>query len=380
MEKSKIWLSSPHMGGNEEAYVNGVFESNWIAPLGPMVDRFEQTLSDYIGMKSCAALSSGTAAIHLALQILGVEQDDEVIVQSFTFCGSINPVLYLKAKPILVDSERQSWNMDPKLLKEAIEDRIRATGKKPKAVIPVHLYGMPAKIDEIMSICESYEIPVIEDAAEALGSTYNGKRLGSFGQFSILSFNGNKIITTSGGGALLSNNSEWIVKARFLSTQARDQAIHYQHSELGYNYRLSNILAGIGVGQMEVLNAHVEKRRKNFKFYKELFEGSSIKIHEETSDDVFSNHWLTSITFLENDKAFNKERLMNLFTEENIESRPLWKPMHLQPLYQNAVMFGGEVSEDLFKTGLCLPSGSNLSLEDKERIANVITSFLKSAK
>lgn len=376
MEKSRIWLSSPHMGGNERKYVEGVFDSNWIAPIGPMVDRFEQTLSDYVGVGSCAALSSGTAAIHLALRILGIEEGDEVIVQSFTFCGSVNPILYEKAIPVLVDSEPDTWNISPELLEETIRDRINKTGKKPKAVIPVHLYGMPAKIDAIVNICAQYEIPIIEDAAEALGSTYNGKRLGSFGDFGILSFNGNKIITTSGGGALISENNEWIDKARFLSTQARDQAIHYEHSELGYNYRLSNVLAGIGVGQMEVLDSHVAKRRANFRFYKELFEESSIVVHEEIDARSFSNHWLTTLLIPEDLKEVNKEFLMQILNEENIESRPLWKPMHLQPLYKEAKMFGGEISEKLFRTGLCLPSGSNLSELEKERIAHCIRKFL----
>lgn len=373
-------MSSPHMMGKEEAYVKGVFESNWIAPLGPMVDRFEQILSDYVGMNSCAALSSGTAAIHLALEILGVQQNDEVIVQSFTFCGSVNPVLYVKAKPILVDSEPDTWNMNPLLLEEAIEDRIKKTGKKPKAVIPVHLYGMPAKIQEISAVCRKYEIPVIEDAAEALGSSYKGKKLGSFGDLGVLSFNGNKIITTSGGGALLSNNLDWIQKARFLSTQARDQAIHYQHSELGYNYRLSNVLAGIGVGQMEQIDEFVKLRRGNNAFYKALFNGSPIKVHEEASPESFSNHWLTSITFPENDDVLNKENLMSAFNKENIESRPLWKPMHLQPLYGGAKMYGGDVSEHLFQNGLCLPSGSNLTDLEKERIAEVIRKVLRNAQ
>lgn len=376
MEKSRIWISSPHMGGSERKYVDQVFDSNWIAPIGPMVDRFEQSIAEYVGVNSCAALSSGTAAIHLALRTLGIGEGHEVIVQSFTFCGSINPVLYEKATPILVDSEPDTWNMSPELLEETIRDRINKTGKKPKAIIPVHLYGMPAKIDAIASICAQYEIPMIEDAAEALGSTYDGKRLGSFGDFGIFSFNGNKIITTSGGGALISNNSNWIEKARFLSTQARDQAIHYQHSELGYNYRLSNVLAGIGVGQLEVLESHIAKRRSNFQFYKELFEASPFVVHEEMDGRSFSNHWLTTIIIPEELKEINKELLVQILNEENIESRPLWKPMHLQPLYKEAQMYGGEISEELFRTGLCLPSGSNLTELEKERIAHSIRKFL----
>lgn len=376
MEKSRIWISSPHMGGSERKYVDQVFDSNWIAPIGPMVDRFEQSIAEYVGVNSCAALSSGTAAIHLALRTLGIGEGDEIIVQSFTFCGSINPVLYEKATPILVDSEPDTWNMSPELLEETIRDRIKKTGKKPKAVIPVHLYGMPAKIDVIASICAQYEIPMIEDAAEALGSTYDGKRLGSFGDFGIFSFNGNKIITTSGGGALISNNSNWIEKSRFLSTQARDQAVHYQHSELGYNYRLSNVLAGIGVGQLEVLESHIAKRRSNFQFYKELFEASPFVVHEEMDGRSFSNHWLTTMIIPEELKEINKELLVQILNEENIESRPLWKPMHLQPLYKEAQMYGGEISEELFRTGLCLPSGSNLTELEKERIAHCIHKFL----
>lgn len=364
------------MGGSERKYVEQVFDSNWIAPIGPMVDRFEQSIAEYVGVNSCAALSSGTAAIHLALRTLGIGEGDEIIVQSFTFCGSINPVLYEKATPILVDSEPDTWNMSPELLEETIRDRIKKTGKKPKAVIPVHLYGMPAKIDVIASICAQYEIPMIEDAAEALGSTYDGKRLGGFGDFGIFSFNGNKIITTSGGGALVSNNSNWIEKSRFLSTQARDQAIHYQHSELGYNYRLSNVLAGIGVGQLEVLESHIAKRRSNFQFYKELFEASPFVVHEEMDGRSFSSHWLTTIIIPEELKEINKELLVQILNEENIESRPLWKPMHLQPLYKEAQMYRGEISEELFRTGLCLPSGSNLTELEKERIAHSIRKFL----
>jgi dTDP-4-amino-4,6-dideoxygalactose transaminase len=368
------------MAGNEQKYVASAFETNWIAPLGPLVDKFESVLADYTGAGHCAALSSGTAAIHLALEILGVGINDEVIVQSFTFCGSINPVLYQKATPILVDSDPVTWNMDPNLLREAIEDRIKATGRKPKAVIPVHLYGMPARISEIMQVCAEYEIPVIEDAAEALGSTFKGQKLGSFGDFGILSFNGNKIITTSGGGALLSSNEEWVAKARFLSTQARDKAIHYQHSELGYNYRLSNVLAGIGVGQMEILDEFVSLRRSNNQFYSDLFKGSGITLHQESSADFFSNHWLTAILFPADSVLLNKEVLMEALLEESIESRPLWKPMHLQPLYSESKMYGGQVSEDLFERGLCLPSGSNLTESDRDRIADVVSKVLRNAQ
>ncbi|MEC7754781.1 MAG: DegT/DnrJ/EryC1/StrS family aminotransferase [Bacteroidota bacterium] len=380
MEKSKIWLSSPHMAGNEQKYVASAFESNWIAPLGPLVDKFEEVLSGYVGVAHCAALSSGTAAIHLALEILGVGPGDDVIVQSFTFCGSINPVLYQKANPVLVDSDPETWNMDPELLREVILHRIKTTGKRPKAVIPVHLYGMPARIDEIVEVCREFEIAVIEDAAEALGSSYKGQKLGSFGDFGILSFNGNKIITTSGGGALLSPNKDRIIKARFLSTQARDQAVHYQHSELGYNYRLSNVLAGIGVGQMELLEQFVALRRKNFNFYCQLFDGSPVTVHKESSDQSFSNHWLTTVVFPKDHEKLNKEVFMQAFLEENIESRPLWKPMHMQPLYKGAEMHGGAVCHDLFQRGLCLPSGSNLTNADRDRIASVVRKVLRNAQ
>lgn len=362
--------------GEELKYVQEAFDSNWIAPLGPLVNQFEERLSTKVGMAHCAALSSGTAAIHLALIILGVKEGDEVMVQSFTFCGSANPVLYQKAKPIFIDSERETWNMDPDLLDKAIQDRIQESGKKPKAVIAVHLYGMPCQIDHIQQVCRKYDIPLIEDAAEALGSTYKGKPLGSFGDFSVLSFNGNKIITTSGGGALLANRADWITKARLLSTQAREDVVHYEHHELGFNYRISNVLAGVGLGQLDCLDEWVSLRNANHAFYQAIFNESGVVVHEVPSDDYFSNHWLTCVTIDAEKTGFSREDVRLALQEENIESRPLWKPMHQQPLYKDAVMYGGAVCDHLFDTGLCLPSGSNLSDKEKERINQVLNKFV----
>ncbi|HSB93150.1 MAG TPA: aminotransferase class I/II-fold pyridoxal phosphate-dependent enzyme [Flavitalea sp.] len=364
--KPKIWLSSPHMGGKEIEYVQQAFDTNWIAPLGPHVDGFEKEISAKLGGNvHVAALSSGTAALHLALVILGVKAGDEVICQSMTFSASANPIVYQGATPVFVDSELQTWNIDPNFLELAIKDRV-AQGKKPKAVIVVHLYGMPAQMDHITDICARYEIPLIEDAAEALGSTYKGRALGTFGDMSILSFNGNKIITTSGGGALVSHNPEYISKARFLATQARDAAPHYQHSEIGYNYRMSNICAGIGRGQLEVLDERVASRRSNFEFYKKELDGlNGIRFVDVPSADYFSNRWLTT-ALIEGDVS--REDLRKSLESENIEARPLWKPMHLQPVFENSPYYGEKVSEELFEKGLCLPSGSNLSAEELERV------------
>ena len=376
---AKIWLSSPHMGGTELDYIHEAFEQNWVAPLGPNVNSFEDDLKTYLNENvEVAALSAGTAALHLALIILGVKYDDEVICQSFTFSASANPITYVGAKPVFVDSEPETWNMCPKALETAINDRI-TKGKKPKAIIVVHLYGMPAKLNEITEIANRYEIPLIEDAAEALGSTFKGQKCGTFGEMSILSFNGNKIITTSGGGALVCKTKEQKDKAVFLSTQARDNAPHYQHSEIGYNYRMSNISAGIGRGQMKVLNDRIEARRKNHQFYLNLFENfEGVTVFNEPNSDYFSNHWLSAIVIDEEKAGFNREQLRLALDQENIESRPLWKPMHLQPIFESAPYFGGNVAEELFKNGLCLPSGSNLNEEDLERIKNVILSFKKS--
>ena len=369
---TKIWLSSPHMGGTEEQYVKEAFDTNWIAPLGPNVDGFEKDLANYLGEDvHVAALSSGTAALHLALIILGVKAGDEVICQSMTFSASANPIAYQGATPVFVDSEARTWNMSPEYLEQAIVDRI-SKGTKPKAIVVVHLYGMPAEMDRIMEIADRYEIPVVEDAAEALGSSYKGRKLGTFGAMSILSFNGNKIITTSGGGALVSANGEWINKARFLATQARDNAPHYQHSHIGYNYRMSNICAGIGRGQMEVLQERVQQRRKNFDTYKTAFAANNaISFPEETSADFYSNRWLSTV-LVDEASGVNREDIRLALEKLNIESRPLWKPMHLQPVFAESPFYGDGTSERLFRDGLCLPSGSNLLSSDLDRVIESI--------
>lgn len=376
--KTKIWLSSPHMGGNEQKYIQEAFETNWVAPLGPNVNGFESDLEKYLGNDvQVAALSSGTAAIHLALILLGVKSGDEVICQSFTFSASANPIAYQGATPVFVDSEIDTWNICPIALEEAIKDRIEK-GKKPKAIIAVHLYGMPFKVDEILAVANKYEIPVVEDSAEALGSTYKNQKCGTFGNIAILSFNGNKIITTSGGGALVTNSKKIKQKAVFLATQARDVAPHYQHSEIGYNYRMSNICAGIGRGQMEVLDKHVSKRREMNVFYKEIFSDiKGVKVLSEPNTDFYSNHWLSAITIDEKITGKNAENLRLALEEENIESRPLWKPMHLQPIFKNSPYYGENVAEDLFASGLCLPSGSNLSENERDRIKDVLLHFFK---
>ena len=371
----KIWLSSPHMGGTEQKHVNMAFEKNWIAPLGPQVDAFEKELVKYTHTGFAASLNSGTAAIHLALIILGVTAGDEVICQSMTFSASANPIKYVGATPVFIDSETETWNMCPVLLREAIVDRM-AKGKKPKAIIPVHLYGMPAKMLEILEIANEFGIPIIEDAAEALGSTINWKATGTFGTMGILSFNGNKIITTSGGGALISNQEEYIEKAKFLATQARDPALHYQHSEIGYNYRMSNVSAAIGCGQMEVLDDHVTGRRANFDFYKAaLAEIEGISFLEEPAG-YLSNRWLSTI-LIDPLKAngITREKIASTLLKDNIECRPLWKPMHLQPVFADCLFYGTGVAEDLFNRGLCLPSGSNLSKDDLKRVVNGILSL-----
>lgn len=374
--KSKIWLSSPHMGGGEMKYVQEAFDQNWVAPLGKNVDEFENAIQEFIEEdKFVAALSSGTAALHLALIQLGVGYGDEVICQSFTFSASANPIKYLGANPVFVDSDPVNWNMSPFFLEEAIKDRI-SKNKKPKAVIIVHLYGMPALMDEITAICSKYEIPLIEDSAEALGSTYKNKKCGTFGDFAILSFNGNKIITTSGGGALVGPTKETKEKTIFLSTQARDNAPHYQHSEIGYNYRLSNICAGIGRGQMEVLPDRIQQRRAVNDFYKDVFSNiDAVNLFSEASSDFFSNHWLSSITIDKKVTTRTNQELMAAFAEENIETRPLWKPMHLQPVFNDCRYYGETVSEELFTAGLCLPSGSNITNDDKNRIYEVISNY-----
>ena len=369
---SKIWLSSPHMGGTEEKFVKEAFDSNWVAPLGPNVTGFENDLQDYLEVENVAALSSGTAALHLALILLDVQPGDEVICQSMTFSASANPIAYLGATPVFVDSESDTWNMSPEHLEIAIKDRIKK-GKKPKAIIPVHLYGMPAKMDEIMAIANAYEIPIIEDAAEALGSSINGKRCGTYGEMGVLSFNGNKIITTSGGGALVSKTKEQKEKAVFLATQARDSAPHYQHSHIGYNYRMSNIVAGIGRGQMEVLDERIKQRRSNFEMYKAAFsENPKIKFQEYDSD-FFSNRWLTAILIdPAKGNGIDREKVRLSLEKENIESRPLWKPMHQQPVFEKYPFYGDGTSDKLFENGLCLPSGSNLKKDDLERVIKAL--------
>lgn len=379
MNNAKIWLSSPHMGGNELKYINEAFAENWVAPLGPNVNGFENDLEQFLGNNvKAAALSAGTAALHLALIECSVQYGDEVICQSMTFSASANPIAYCGAQPVFIDSESDTWNMCPKALKEAIEDRIKK-GKKPKAIIVVHLYGMPAKMDEILAIAEEYQIPVIEDAAEALGSSYKGRGCGTFGRFGILSFNGNKIITTSGGGALVCHTQEDKDKVVFLSTQARDDAPHYQHSHIGFNYRMSNIVAGIGRGQMEVLKDRVSARRAMHDFYVEIFKDiDGVTVFSEPDEDYYSNHWLSAIIVDPEITGKDREGLRLTFLEDNIESRPLWKPMHLQPVFENAAYYGTNISEKLFDNGLCLPSGSNLSDEERERIASVIKSYFAS--
>ena len=369
---SKIWLSSPHMGGGEFNFVKEAFDTNWIAPLGPHVDGFEHDLEAFTGAKHAAALSSGTAALHLALIMLGVQAGDEVICQSFTFSASANPIAYLGATPVFIDSEPDTWNMSPELLEKAIKDRI-AAGKKPKAIVPVHLYGMPYQTGRITDIAARYEIPVIEDAAEALGSTVNGKAAGTFGVMAVLSFNGNKIITTSGGGALISNDEKYIKQARFLATQARDAAPHYQHSQIGYNYRMSNVCAGIGRGQMEVITQRIKQRRNVYDFYVEnLSDIDGISFLPEP-DGYFSNRWLTTI-LVDPGKSdgITRETIRLSLEKENIESRPLWKPMHLQPVFEKCPSYVNNISEQLFNNGLCLPSGSNLKQEDLKRVIDNI--------
>lgn len=360
------------MCGREEGYVKDAFDTNWIAPLGPHVNGFEQGLSARMLEHPVAALSSGTAALHLALILLGVERDDVVICQSFTFSASANPIVYQGAVPYFVDSEADTWNMDPDLLEEAIS-RLVTVGKRPKAVVVVHLYGMPAKMDRITEICERYQVPVVEDAAEALGSSLHEKPCGTFGRFGVLSFNGNKIITTSGGGALVCPDDAFAERARFLATQARDTAPHYQHSVIGYNYRMSNVCAAIGRGQLEVLDQRVEQRRKNFAYYQEtLSDLPGISFLSETAGS-FSNRWLTCMTIdPDHSGGVTRESVRLALETQQIESRPLWKPMHLQPVFANAPAMSTGVSERLFNTGLCLPSGSNLTSEDLSRVVEHI--------
>ncbi len=375
MNNKRIWLSLAEMGGEEQRFIQEAFDTNWVVPLGPNVNGFEADLESYLQIegKRVVALSAGTAALHLGLVMLGVGRGDEVICQSFTFSASANPIVYQGASPIFVDSEPDTWNMDPKALEAAIKDRITKTGRKPKAIIPVHLYGMPAKMDEIMAIAQKYDIPVLEDAAEAIGSTYKGRRCGSFGAYGALSFNGNKMITTSGGGALVCPDGAAAKRVMFYATQARDEAPHYQHSHIGYNYRMSNICAGIGRGQMLVLEHHIAKRKQNHRRYMELLaDVKGISVLDNPSSDFDSNFWLTCIVVDPDEAGFSREEVRLALEAENIESRPLWKPMHLQPVFSQCPFYGDGTSEALFNDGLCLPSGSLLEEEDLERVCRVI--------
>lgn len=373
----KIWLSLAHMSGREQDFIKEAFDTNWVVPLGPNVNGFEADLEKYIGEnKHVVALSAGTAALHLALVMLGVKAGDEVICQSFTFAASSNPITYLGATPVFVDSELDTWNMDPQLLEQAILDRKAVTGKYPKAIIPVHLYGMPAKMDEIMAIANRYGIPVLEDAAEALGSTYKGRACGTFGEYGVLSFNGNKMITTSGGGALVTPTTETKQRVMFYATQARENAPHYQHEVIGYNYRMSNICAGIGRGQMYVLDEHIARRREIHSLYTELLKDvEGIAVMQRPSEEYDSNFWLTCILVNPEKAGFTREDLRLKMDEEQIETRPLWKPMHLQPVFANVPTYVNGVSEALFNDGLCLPSGPMCTDEDIQRVAKVITDY-----
>lgn len=379
MDKKRIYLSLSQQTGFESEYIQKALETNWITSGGPNVEEFESKLENYYKNDSfVTVLNSGTSAIHLALILLGVKADDEVICQTMTFSASANPILYQGAKPIFIDSESDTWNICPESLEIAIKDRIKK-GKKPKAIIAVHLYGTPYKVDEVHAVADRYEIPVIEDSAEALGSTYKGKKCGSFGSFGILSFNGNKIITTSCGGALISNSKEIKERAIFYATQSKDKAVHFQHSEIGYNYRMSNICAGIGLGQMRSLEANIESKVINHNFYKNIFSSiDNVELFEVFNEDHFSNYWLNTI-LIDPDITSNRNResLRLALEKENIESRPLWKPMHLQPIFETYPYYGNKIAEDLFEKGLCLPSGSNLTNENKNRIEEVINAFFK---
>lgn len=377
-KKELIWLSSPHRSGREIKYIEEALASNLLLPKGPNLDGFEDDIKKVVGCEYVSCVSSGTAAIHLALIALGVDQGDEVICSSFTFSASANPIVYQKATPIFVDSEVETWNMSPDLLEEAIKDRVKK-GKRPKAIIVVHLYGMPAKMNEIMEVANRYEIPIIEDAAEALGSSYDGKPCGSFGEIGILSFNGNKIITTSGGGALVSKNKKYTDLAKFLGTQARDPFPHYEHSHIGFNYRMSNISAGIGRGQMEVFNERVQKRRENHFFYNEALKDlHGISLLEESYERFYSNFWLSTILVNPTQTGgVTREDMRMRFLNLDIESRPLWKPLHLQPIFKNYPAYLDQTSERLFNDGLCLPSSSNIKDEEREFVVETIQSLIR---
>ncbi|MBM7598990.1 pyridoxal phosphate-dependent aminotransferase EpsN [Virgibacillus halotolerans] len=378
-KNKRIFLSSPHMSGNEQKYIQEAFDLNWIAPLGNNVDGLEKELADYNAINGAAVVTSGTAAIHLALRLLEVSAEDTVFCSSLTFVASANPILYQGATPVLIDSEMDTWNMSPVALERGLAEA-QADGSLPKTVIIVNLYGQSAKMDELVAICDSYGVPVIEDAAESLGSTYKGQKSGTFGKFGIFSFNGNKIITSSGGGALISDDEEALAKSRFLATQARDQAVHYQHSEIGYNYRMSNIVAGIGRGQLEVLDERVGQRKAVFERYYQAFAYvPGIKFQPELADTM-SNRWLTALTIDPEVAGVSNHDIIDRLAEENIEARPVWKPMHLQPLFDGVKYYaheeGNSVSDYLFEYGLCLPSGSNMSVEEQERVIGIINEVL----
>lgn len=378
-KNKRVFLSSPHMSGNEQKYIQEAFDLNWIAPLGNNVDGLEKELADYNAINGAAVVTSGTAAIHLALRLLKVGAEDTVFCSSLTFVASANPILYQGATPVLIDAEMDTWNMSPVALKRALAEA-QANGSLPKAVIIVNLYGQSAKMDELVAICDSYGVPVIEDAAESLGSTYKGQKSGTFGKFGIFSFNGNKIITSSGGGALISDDEEALAKSRFLATQARDQAVHYQHSEIGYNYRMSNIVAGIGRGQLEVLDERVGQRKAVFERYYQAFAYvPGIKFQPELADTM-SNRWLTALTIDPEVAGVSNHDIIDRLAEENIEARPVWKPMHLQPLFDGVKYYahekGNSVSDYLFEYGLCLPSGSNMSVEEQVRVIEYIKELL----
>ncbi|MES5956139.1 aminotransferase class I/II-fold pyridoxal phosphate-dependent enzyme [Bacillus fungorum] len=377
--KEKIYLSSPHMSGNEQKYIKDAFDSNWVAPLGPNVDGFERELASFVGVKGGAAVSSGTAAIHLALRLLNVQEGDTVFCSSFTFVASANPIVYLGAEPVFIDSEPKTWNMSPQALACALHDADKA-GKLPKAVILVHLYGQSAKLDEILSLCNHYDVPIIEDAAESLGSTYKGKASGTFGKFGIYSFNGNKIITTSGGGMLVSDDVEALERARFLATQAKDPALHYEHSEIGYNYRMSNILAGIGRGQLEVLEDRVRARRSIYNRYYEALSLIPGFYFMPELENTRSNRWLTTLTIDEKESGISIGKLLRILAEENIEARPMWKPLHIQSLFKEKKYYphskNEDVSQYLFQRGICLPSGSNMLTEDQQRVIQCVLNIV----
>lgn len=379
-KNNRIFLSSPHMSGNEQKYIQEAFDLNWVAPLGNNVDGLERDLAEYNNIKGATVVVSGTSAIHLALRLLNVEPEDTVFCSSLTFVASANPIFYQGATPVLIDSEMDTWNMSPQALEQALKEA-KENGKLPKAVIVVHLYGQNARIDELKSLCDTYGVPMIEDAAESLGSTYKGKKSGTFGKFGIYSFNGNKIITTSGGGALVSNDEKALKKARLLATQARDKAVHYQHSEVGYNYRMSNIVAGIGRGQMEVLEERVKQKRAVFgRYYEALGKIEGIKFQPEL-DETMSNRWLTALTINPEVTGVSRHEIIDKLAEENIEARPVWKPMHLQPLFDGVKYYqheeGKSVSDYLFKYGICLPSGTNMSVEEQGRVIEIVMELLE---